>query len=318
MLAAPPWEAFTAAHGSVFHTGRFLLPWWRDRSAKQPTSRLITTAASDAAGTVGVCAFELHGDALSFAGGDDVVDYMGAAALPGREKEVAGALARCILDKLPWKRARLAGLAGDDATAQAFIEEITRRAPSAVIEPYDRAPRIEQAPQGYLQLLNSKRRADVLRKRNRLAEAAGELELVTSTPSTVRDALERLLAWKAEASPATREFVDEYGEFVRTMVVELACADACDVVELHVGGRPVASAITLRHRDTVYIYNMAYDLTLAAEGQAGLAPGVVLVSLLVERSLSHGMRFDFLKGAQEYKLRLGGSPVDLIAITIER
>lgn len=49
-----------------------------------------------------------------------------------------------------------------------------------------------------------------------------------------------------------------------------------------------------------------------------LAPGVVPISLLIERSLDQGLRFDFLKGAQDYKLRLGGVPVDLIAVTVER
>jgi CelD/BcsL family acetyltransferase involved in cellulose biosynthesis len=102
------------------------------------------------------------------------------------------------------------------------------------------------------------------------------------------------------------------------MVAELAAVDAAHVVELHAAGRPLASAIMLSHGNTASIYNMAYDLNLAVGDQAGLAPGVVLVSLLVERNLDSGLRFDFLKGAQDYKLRLGGVPVDLIGITVER
>jgi CelD/BcsL family acetyltransferase involved in cellulose biosynthesis len=319
MLATGWWEAFAAADGTPFHTARFLLAWWHDRLAKNPTSELITAkVVDDEQVVIGICAFELDSGLLSFAGGHDVVDYMGPISLAGREKEVAAALAQWTFDALPWSRACLAGLVHNDATAQAIIDEVVRIAPDAVVEPYDQAPRIECAPQGYLALLNSKRRGDILRKRNRLIEAVGELELVDSTRETVGDPLERLLAWKAEASPATGEFVAEYGDFVRTMVGELAAVDAGHVVELHAAGRPLASAILLTQGKTAFIYNMAYDLDFATGDGAGLAPGVVLVSLLVERSLDRGLRFDFLKGAQDYKLRLGGVPVDLIGVTVER
>jgi len=317
MLSTPSWEAVAASAGTTFHTERFLLSWWQDRLAKNPASRLVTAKVVDDQRVIGICAFELDSGVLSFAGGRDVVDYMGPVAVAGREKEVAAALAPWMFDALQWTRAYLAGLVHNDATAQAIVDEVVRISPDAKVEPYDQAPRIEEAPQGYLPLLNSKRRSDVLRKRNRLIEAVGELELVTSTRATVLDAMERLLAWKADASPATSEFVADNGDFVRTMVTELTAVDAGNIVELHAGGRPLASAIMLRHRNTAFLYNMAYDMSLAAE-IPGLAPGVVLVSLLVENSLDSGLRFDFLKGAQDYKLRLGGVPVDLIGITVER
>jgi CelD/BcsL family acetyltransferase involved in cellulose biosynthesis len=317
MLSAPAWAAFAAAEGSVFHTRGFLGSWWSGRHSAHPASELVTAQAVEDGRVIGICAFELDAGALSFAGGRDVVDYMGPVALAGREKEIAAALVRWMFAVPEWTRADLAGLVHPDATAQALADEVVRVAPGALVAPYDQAPRLEPAPDGYLPLLNSKRRADILRKRGRLTEAVGELELVTSTPATAPAALDRLLAWKSEASPQTRAFVAEYGDFVRTLISELSAADAAHVVELHAAGRPLASAITLRHRETTYIYNMSYDMALAAE-VPGLAPGVVLVSLLAERTLEDGLRFDFLKGAQDYKLRLGGVPVDLIGISVER
>lgn len=317
-LTESAWEGFAASQGTVFHTRRFLLSWWQDRLAKDPTSRLVTAEVVEGRNTLGICAFELNEGVLSFAGGRDVVDYMGPVAVAGREKEAAAALTEWMFRDLSWTDAFLGGLVHNDAMAQAMMDEIARLAPSANIEAYDRAPRIEHAPAGYLALLNSKRRADVLRKRNRLTEAVGGLELVDSTRETALDAVDRLLAWKGEASPATRGFVAEYGGFMRTLVAELAAVDAARVVELRASGRPLASAVILRHRNTTYIYNMAYDVEFTTGDHAGLAPGVVLVSHLVERSLGQGLRFDFLRGAQDYKLRLGGVPVDLIGITVER
>lgn len=314
-LIDPAWDAFARAEGTVFHTSRFLLAWWRDRLAKDPSSTLITAEVVDGGELIGICAFEQDSDELRFAGGHDVVDYMGPAAATGQEKEVAAALSRWMFDDRPWTRLHLAGLSQDDATALALVDEVAHAVPGARVQPYDQAPRIEAAPQGYLPLLNSKRRADVLRKRHRLIEAVGGVELVDSTPTTVPDAVERLLEWKAAADPAMSEFVAEYGDFVRTLVPDLAAVDGAGIVELHAGGRRLASAVLLRHRDTDYIYNMAYNLAFTTENP-GLAPGVVLVSLLVERTLERGRRFDFLKGAQDYKLRLGGVPVDLISAVV--
>ena len=317
MLADPAWDAFARAEGTVFHTAGFLLSWWRRRPAADPSSRLLTAQVLDDGRLIGICAFELSSDLLRFAGGRDVVDYMGPAAATGREKEVAAALCRRMFDDPSWRRLSLAGLAQDDATAQALIDEVVRSAPGASVEPYDQAPRIEAAPGGYLQLLNAKRRADVLRKRHRLAEVVGEVEIADSTPSTVAGAVEQLLRWKAAADPAMAEFVAAYGDFVRVLVPTLAAADAARVVELRADGRPLASAVLLRNRETEYIYNMAYDLDFTAASPS-LAPGVVLVSLLVERALDAGRRFDFLKGAQDYKLRLGGVPVNLFGVAVER
>lgn len=317
LLITPAWDALAASAGTVFHTRRFLLAWWDDRVAKSPQSRFISAEVRDHGHVIGACAFELSSGVLSFAGGRDVVDYMGPIAVAGREKDVAAALADQVIDDLPWQQAHLAGLAHDDAAAMALTDEVARRAPSAIIEKYDEAPRIEHTSTGYLALLNSKRRADVQRKRNRLTEAVGEMDLVVSTPETALASLDQLLAWKADASPATRDFVAEYGAFMHALVTSLAAVDAAHVVELRAGNRPLAAAITLRHANTEYLYNMSYDMTFTTAAHAGLAPGVVLVSHLVERALDRGLRFDFLKGAQDYKLRLGGVPVDLIGISMD-
>lgn len=317
LFTDPAWDAFVARAGTVFHTSRFLLSWWVDRTAKHPASRLVTTRFADGPDLVGGCAFEVQGDLLAFAGGRNVVDYLGPVAVSGQEKEVAAALTRFVFDDLAWREASFGGLAADDVMAQEFIDAVTREAPGAQVEVYDKAPKINETSRGYLPLLNAKRRGEILRKRNRLTEAVGELDLVTSTESTWVDALRRLLAWKSTV-PAVRDFVSEYGDFLRGMLAALVPAQEAHIVELCAGDRRLASAIVLSHRRTKYLYNMSYDHALAGDASTALAPGVVLVSLLAEQALELGWRFDFLKGAQDYKLRLGGVPEDMIVVTVRR
>ncbi|KND29039.1 hypothetical protein IQ64_42505 [Streptomyces stelliscabiei] len=268
---------------------------------------------------IGVCAFELNDGTLSFAGGRDVVDYMGPAVADGWEDAVADAVVRLAFDEPRWERAHLAGLPAGEPLTQALIDAFRRRAPQAEVGVQDQAPRILSAPEGYLGLLNSKRRGEVLRKRKRLEEEIGPVEMVTSTPDTWSGALEQLLAWKASATPAMSDFVTEYGDFVRNLVKELAPKDAAHVVELRTqDDRAVASAIVLTHRRTKYLYNMSYDVSTVSASSNGLAPGVVLVSHLAEHTLAQGLVFDFLKGAQDYKVRLGGVPEDIVTLSCTR
>lgn len=318
LLAEPGWDIFASGAGTVFHLSRFLLPWWQDRSAKQPASRLFVVRVDDATATTGQCAFELSDDVLRFAGGSDVVDYMGPAAAAGQEKDVATALADVIFDRLSWHRAHLAGLIANDTMTRCLIDELLRRSPSATVSVPDRSPRIRTAPQGYLGHLNAKYRGEILRKRKRLREAVGDVQVVPATGATWPAALDRLLAWKSEATPAARHFVGAYGDFVREMFAGLDAVGAAQVVELHAGDRPLASAIVFSHRGTRYLYNMSYDLAVTAAATTGIAPGVVLVSYLAEQALDTGWEFDFLKGTQDYKLRLGGVPEDLLTIELNR
>jgi hypothetical protein len=68
-----------------------------------------------------------------------------------------------------------------------------------------------------------------------------------------------------------------------------------------VAGSPVAAAFGFVDADAFYLYNSAY-----AEDAADASPGIVLLASMIERSIDEGLqRFDFLKGDERYKYRLG-------------
>jgi CelD/BcsL family acetyltransferase involved in cellulose biosynthesis len=314
----PHWDALAGEVGTVFHTGRFLSAWWSDTAVNEGGSDLIMIQVNDGPDHIGQCAFELRGDALRFAGGGDVVDYMGPLAARGREGDVAGALAEIVCDKLPWRTTVFEGLVGSDRMTRLLIDEFGRRRLSMDVSCYDYVPRIQPGPTAFLSRLNAKRRKEVLRKRSRLADAVGEVTVAVSDRSHRSDALDRLLAWKADATPATGEFVARYGAFVRQLVGVLGDVDEARIVDLVGADRPLASAIVFMFRGTRLLYNMSYDPTWLATAPAGLAPGVVLVSHLAEQAVDAGEEFDFLKGRQDYKTQLGGVPDELMRLKLSR
>ncbi len=70
---------------------------------------------------------------------------------------------------------------------------------------------------------------------------------------------------------------------------------------LTAGGRPVAGAFSFEDEDAYYLYNSAYE-----PDDAAASPGVMLLWCLVHRAIEDGRTvFDFLKGNEGYKFRLG-------------
>ena len=74
--------------------------------------------------------------------------------------------------------------------------------------------------------------------------------------------------------------------------------------------RMVAAAMAWSDDSGYYLYNSAFD---PAHGDA--SPGVVLVSMLIERAIEEGLAvFDFLKGDEHYKIRLGAGERQLFVL----
>jgi CelD/BcsL family acetyltransferase involved in cellulose biosynthesis len=70
---------------------------------------------------------------------------------------------------------------------------------------------------------------------------------------------------------------------------------------------PVAAVMCFDYDATIYLYNNGYD------GKYGsLSVGLLSKVLTIKESIRRGKRkYDFLKGTEEYKHRLGGKPVPL-------
>ncbi|HEX2420232.1 MAG TPA: GNAT family N-acetyltransferase, partial [Acidimicrobiia bacterium] len=59
-----------------------------------------------------------------------------------------------------------------------------------------------------------------------------------------------------------------------------------------------------------YLYNSSYDPALHAA-----SPGLVLLQAMIQKSIEEGLRiFDFLKGDEDYKARLGARPRELLRL----
>jgi CelD/BcsL family acetyltransferase involved in cellulose biosynthesis len=143
--------------------------------------------------------------------------------------------------------------------------------------------------------LSKKRRHELKRKRRRFVDALGEPLLERRTD---RDAFEAFIAMHRSSQEDKGRFMtDDMERFFWTLITSANAA----IDLLTVAGSPVAAAFDFVDTDTLYLYNSAY-----AEHASDASPGIMLLALMIEQSINDGLRrFDFLKGDEQYKYRLG-------------
>jgi CelD/BcsL family acetyltransferase involved in cellulose biosynthesis len=158
--------------------------------------------------------------------------------------------------------------------------------------------------ESFLAGLSKKERQELRRKHRRFTESAGTPRLLEGST----DAIGAFVGLHRMAEGSKGRFLTHEREaFFRDLSaipgarVDLLAGDA---------GRPVAAAVGFQDDDAYYLYNSAYDPDVA-----GLSPGMVLLWMLFEVAINAGIgTFDFLKGGEGYKLRLGAEPRPLYVV----
>lgn len=269
----------------------FLEAWWSHRG----TGELMLAESAD-----GFLALHREGGVVRFAGEADLTDYHtplggGAAVLVA---ELAAALpsgTRVSLDSLPAEAREVVeeGFAAAGVTAREERHEVS--AVLSLAGSYDE----------HLAALGSKERHETRRKGRRFEAVFGE-------PRLIRDRSIQGLGVFIDmhrAAPGDKgSFFDEdMREFFAALLdVEGAALDMMVARD----GTPVAAAFGFEDDDTYYLYNAAFD---PAAGRA--SPGAVLVDRLIDAAIASGRcRFDFLKGDEAYKFRIGAAPRPLFRV----
>jgi CelD/BcsL family acetyltransferase involved in cellulose biosynthesis len=164
----------------------------------------------------------------------------------------------------------------------------------------------------YLETLSGKERHEVRRKLRRLNEAGGvDFSSITPTPPRVEQFLSMFRSSRADKE----EFLTPQREtFFRTLISQMEDRGHLRLYFLEVAERPVAAALCFDYGDTLYLYNNGFDPQYTA-----LSPGLMSKVLALQEAIRQGKRvFDFLSGAETYKLRLGGRQTPLYKLTGSR
>ncbi len=241
---------------------------------------------------------------VSLGGRQDLVDYFSPVWVDGHGAELADALVRDVVDR-GWQRLLAPHL---DATG-GFLELL-----GAAAERHGLRVRLGETDpvvamalpaswEDYLAQLSGKDRHELRRKRRRLEAAFPSARVRASTPATLDQDMDLFIALHTEEDSEKGSFLRGWrADFFREMASHLSADGSLRLAFLEGDGDPLAATFGFVDETTYYLYNS----TFVRRHQAA-SPGLYLVSALIQESIERGLRvFDFLKGTENYKFRLGG------------
>ena len=305
---APEWERlWSAAHGSVFQSPAWLLPWWKHIG--QGTLACVALRSGDDGALVGFAPLYVHtapttGRRHLFPLGIATTDRLDILVLPAWRAAVARALVgHLVASEDSWDLFEAPQLADGAALLtlrwpQGWRCEFVESEATFVL------PLPAAVPRAMAQNL-----AYCRRRAAREGEARCELADAQSLPDWL-DTLARLHArrWSLRDQPGVLSAAGVL-DWHREAAPRLLAAGLLRPLRLRIAGRTVAALYVLADARAVPHRRWSYYIGGFDPGAASLSPGTLLVGHAIEQARAEGAAvFDFLRGAEPYKLRWGAAP----------
>lgn len=165
----------------------------------------------------------------------------------------------------------------------------------------------------YLNSLSAHDRKEIKRKL-RNAQTKGSLRWLTlRTEEEAIPALERAMSAMRQSESSKADFTDEILiGFLRRVVPDLIRLGEFHIHELWLENNPAGWLLCMNSPRGPMIYNTSYDFA-----QRQWSPGVVCFSLAINDAIAQGASvFNLLRGAEEYKKRLGAKDLELVNVQL--
>jgi CelD/BcsL family acetyltransferase involved in cellulose biosynthesis len=289
----------------------FVLPpwlevWWHDFGSE---AELYLGAIRKGRTIAGIAPLLLRGTEASFIGSTDLCDYLDFVIVPGKEVDFFNIL----LDDLQGRGIRQLNLRPlrPNSTVLTYLVGTARN------RNYDVSCKVEDASleldlpptwQEYLNTLTQKQRHEVNRKLRRLGEAGDVNYRVVEDSNSLLDSMDLFLRLFRESREDKTIFLTNRIEsFFQSLVKATARSGLLRFGILELNASPVAVVMYFDYNNSVFLYNNGYD-----PKHSFLSVGLISKVLCLKDSVERGRsKFDFLKGAEEYKYRLGGKEITL-------
>jgi CelD/BcsL family acetyltransferase involved in cellulose biosynthesis len=265
---------------------------------------------------LGIAPLVLEGNKVSFMGSPDVCDYLDFVVVPGKEREffrlIIGHLKQQGITSLDLGPVR------NESTVLNGLVHVMRDARCEFsINQEDVSVELDLPGtwEDFLSGLSGKERHEIRRKFRRLEGAADiQLRIVERGGQEVRSGMETFLNLLGLSRPEKAAFMTaRMAAFFRSLAEALAEWDILRLFFLDLDGKPAAAALGFDYGSTMYLYNSGFDPQYRY-----LSVGLLNKVLSLRESIRRGKkRYDFLKGAEPYKYRLGGRPVPLYRCRVE-
>ncbi len=319
------WEALheQSPTATLFNHPRWAALWWK-HFGHEGDLRLLAVQSSSGAllGLAPLYVDRQGSDApvLRLIGGVDVADYLDFVVPPVCDEEITYVLLDCwaseLADDLPVLD--LHSIPEASPTRELLRRWAEDRGFFCHERVEDVSPVIALPDtwEEYLSSLSKKQRHEVRRKR-RKAEREAELSwFYVEDWHRIPSAVEEFIALHQLSSKDKEDFMTpEMQTFLRELAALAYAEGWLKLAFLKLDDRMAASYFCFDYRNDILVYNSGYDPELAP----GLSPGNVLISFCIEDAIRQGRNhFDFLRGEETYKFRLGAVATHVYQVTVSR
>lgn len=250
----------------------------------------------------------------------DVTDYLDILAQPGHEKMVYTSLFHFMLSgSAPaWDSFQLCNIPEDSPTCLLLPGLARSHGLTVEISLAEVCPVIDLPGtyEDYLAGLDKKQRHELRRKRRR-AEAQPVDWYIVGPEHDLDREIEAFIDLMALSTPEKAGFLNEPGHaaFFREMGQVLFERGILELMFLRIESVRTAVMWQFAYRDRMMLYNSG----LNPADLAGLSPGIVLQTYSIEDAIRRGFKkYDFLRGDEVYKYRMGAHDTRVYNITIRR
>jgi CelD/BcsL family acetyltransferase involved in cellulose biosynthesis len=297
----------------VFSLPGWMKAWWSHFGAGFET--LIFTVRKEGR-IIGLAPFKRSGQAISFIGDESVCDYLDFVVATGSENEFFLELLDYILS-LDDISIDLGTLRPDSLAATRLLPMVKHRNLEIACRQAGVSYEVvlEDSYQGYLSILDSKQRREITRKLRRLEKLGGVTFRILNDDQVRERETAVFLELMARSRPEKAVFLnDNMRGFFEDIFKEMSRYGALRLGLLNLGAKPIAAVLCFDYNNSMYMYNSGYD-----PDYSELSAGLLSKMYCIKWAIAHKKKiFDFLKGEEVYKQRLGGQMVNLSACRIGR
>lgn len=294
----------------IFYTWEWQSTWW---DAYEPGEILVITCRDQNGKLVGIAplfiADEDQGRVVRIIGCVDVTDYLDMIIDRNYLESVLDELAQFFArNREKFDILDLCNIPEKSPTLKYFPDYLQKHGFTAQTKQQEVCPVIElpDAWDSYLGQLDKKQRHEVRRKLRRFHGVQEEKGwYIVNGEHSLENEISCFMHLMASSDPEKAEFLldEQHVKFFKNIVPLIHQRGWLQMTFLTVGEERVAGYINFVYDDRVLVYNSG----LEPEGFGQLSPGIVLLAFNIQHAIEQGYdAYDFLRGDETYKYRMGG------------
>ncbi len=298
----------------VFALPTWLQSWWD--TFGQDFSPCLHSVREDGE-LIGLAPLMGKEETAYLVGSSDVCDYLDFIIRPGRERAFFQALLPALKEK-GFKQLSLESQRPDCAFFTALAGNGGGHDFFAGID-FEREDESFELPlpgswEEYLALLSKKQRHEVRRKLRRLErETSNYRYCLLEESGAVQDFIPAFFKLLQDHPEKAQFLTPQMESYFRTLIENLALEGLARFGLLEIDGTNAAAVLYFDYQKRIYLYNSGF-----ISGYRPLSAGLLSKVLLIQRVIEQGRQvYDFLKGPEVYKSRLGGTGIPVYRVELQ-